>query len=157
MDDFATTPEDTRVNVDVFSNDDQGDAPATITEVTDPPNGTAVISDNGTPSDPTDDTIVYTTDPDYFGLDSFGYTIADTDGDISSATVSITVTPVDDYPVANNDGADVLEDSVLTASVADNDIPSGDGDNIWSRLTGPSNGDLDFNDDGSYIYDSRSP
>ena len=104
--------------MDVLSNDDQGDAPATITEVTDPSHGTAVINNNDTPSNPADDTIVYTPDPNYFGPDSFTYTIIDSDGDRSEpATVSITVDPVNDPPApgpasdqSNEDGdRDILE------------------------------------------------
>ena len=106
--------------MDVLSNDDQGDAPATITEVTDPSHGTAVINNNDTPSNPADDTIVYTPDPNYFGPDSFTYTIIDSDGDRSEpATVSITVDPVNDPPApgpasdqSNEDGdRDILVDA----------------------------------------------
>ena len=106
--------------MDVLSNDDQGDAPATITEVTDPSHGTAVINNNDTPSNPADDTIVYTPDPNYFGPDSFTYTIIDSDGDRSEpATVSITVDPVNAPPApgpasdqSNEDGdRDILVDA----------------------------------------------
>ena len=60
-DDAATTPTDTLVNIDVLANDtDPNSDPLTITAVTVPGNGTAVINDGGTPLDPSDDTIDYT-------------------------------------------------------------------------------------------------
>ncbi|MCB9297814.1 MAG: hypothetical protein H6559_32490 [Lewinellaceae bacterium] len=49
------TDEDTPVTIDVLANDDfGGDVPSmsAITVVTQPTNGTAVVDDNGTPTDP---------------------------------------------------------------------------------------------------------
>ena len=51
----------------------------------------------------------------YFGSDSFTYTIDDGNGGSATATVNVTVTPVNDDPVANTDSATVAEDSGVTA------------------------------------------
>ena len=62
--------------------------------VTDPANGTAVI--NG-------DNIDYTPDANFNGSDSFTYTVDDGNGGTDTATVNITVTPVNDAPVGVSD------------------------------------------------------
>ncbi|MCB9297803.1 MAG: tandem-95 repeat protein [Lewinellaceae bacterium] len=101
------TDEDAPVNIDVL-------VPTTtlaaiypsmgaITVVTQPTNGTAVVDDNGTPNDPTDDTVDYTPNPDFNGTDSFDYEICDSNGDCDQATATVTVNPVNDLPDAVND------------------------------------------------------
>ena len=81
---------------DDFGRDDPSGVPIII--ATSPTNGSAVVNDNGTPSDPTDDFIEYTPNPDFVGIDSFTYTIEDgqgligsLNGDTSTATVFIEV------------------------------------------------------------------
>ena len=52
-----------------------------------------------------DGTFTYTPDPDFFGVDTFTYTITDPAGAVSApATVTLTVTGVNDAPVAADDG-----------------------------------------------------
>ena len=68
--------------------------------------------------------MLYTPDPDYFGPDSFTYTISDGNGGTATATVAVTVTNVNDNPVATDDSATVAEDStgnVINVLVNDND------------------------------------
>ncbi|MBX9680082.1 MAG: cadherin-like domain-containing protein [Gemmataceae bacterium] len=72
---------------------------------TKPANGYAEIDFNGTPDDPSDDTIVYTPDPDYYGSDSFEYSITDIWGRTDTGTVTITVTSVNDAPTLESDRA----------------------------------------------------
>ncbi len=67
----------------------------------------------GRPSPPTD--VSYTPDADFFGTDSFTYTICDGNGGTDTATVNVTVTNVNDDPVANDDTATVAEDSGANA------------------------------------------
>jgi hypothetical protein len=93
-DDSETTDENTPVNVPVLVDDDFGsDGPSTgtITVTTQPPNGTAVVNDGGTPNDPTDDTIDYTPNNGYSGTDVFTYEICDSDGECDPADVTITI------------------------------------------------------------------
>jgi hypothetical protein len=72
IDDSASTPINTPVNIDVLANDDFGpNGPSTssisiITQGT----GTAVVNDNGTANDPTDDTVDYTPATDSQGIDA---------------------------------------------------------------------------------------
>ncbi|WP_226742832.1 Ig-like domain-containing protein, partial [Polaribacter gangjinensis] len=95
--------------------------------------GTVVVNDNGTPNDPTDDTILYSPAANFNGVDTFDYTITDANGDTSTATVTVTVAPVNDLPTAVNDTANVNEDSTNTSiPVLVNDSFGGDGPNVGS-------------------------
>ena len=47
-----------------------------------------------------DGSIDYTPDPDFFGTDSFTYEVCDLAGDCDTATVDITVNPINDPPTA---------------------------------------------------------
>ncbi|WGK65037.1 Ig-like domain-containing protein [Croceiramulus getboli] len=97
QDDEVTTTENTFITIDVTDNDDFGlDGPSTGTIALgdQPTNGTVVVSDDGTPNDPTDDMIIYTPNPDFNGTDTFTYLIEDADGDTSEATVTVTVRDV---------------------------------------------------------------
>ncbi|MBG7610658.1 tandem-95 repeat protein, partial [Polaribacter sp. BAL334] len=86
---------------------------------------------NGTPNDPTDDTLVYTPAANFNGTDTFDYTITDSNGDQSTATVTVTVSPVNDLPTAVDDIATVNEDSASNViNVLTNDSFGGDGPNI---------------------------
>ncbi len=100
--DTATTAEDTPVTVSVLANDSDVDADAlTVTAVTPPAHGTAAANADGT--------VTYAPAPDWHGTDSFGYTVSDGRGGTASATVALTVTPVNDPPVAVDDTAATSE------------------------------------------------
>ena len=58
----------------------------------------------------------------YVGEDEFTYQICDLDGLCDTAIVSITVTPVNDAPVAKDDSATTEKNSPVTVNVAANDI-----------------------------------
>ena len=80
--------------------------------MSDPANGTAVLNADGS--------VTYTPDSNYNGPDSFTYSLCDpgqdgnaaTTGDnlCDTATVSMTVNPVNDRPDAVNDSASTDED-----------------------------------------------
>ncbi|MDU8913718.1 Ig-like domain-containing protein, partial [Aestuariicoccus sp. MJ-SS9] len=122
IDDAVTTDEDSAVVVNVQANDSDVDLGDTLTTVavTDPANGSVAINGDGT--------VTYTPDPNYFGTDSFTYTIEDEAGATSSATVSLTVTPVNDPPVAIDDAVTTDEDSAVVVNVQanDSDVDLGD-------------------------------
>ena len=138
VNDAATvTEDDPATTVDVLANDTdpEGD-PITIESVTQPTNGAVVISAAG-------DELTYEPDPDYCNdppgttPDTFTYTI----NGGSTAAVSVTVTCVDDPPVAVNDAATVEEDDpATTVDVLVNDTdPEGDPITIESVVQ-PANG-----------------
>ena len=67
--------------------------PLTVTEVSQPSNGSAKLNP--------DNTILYAPAPDFYGNDSFTYIISDGNGGTAVASVAITVNPVNDPPVAD--------------------------------------------------------
>jgi hypothetical protein len=83
------------VSIAALRNDSDPDADAiTLTSVTNPSHGLAVINQHGTPNNPADDTLDYTPAVGYVGTDSFSYTIGDTSSAFASAIVTVNVTDV---------------------------------------------------------------
>ena len=149
VDDTATTTEDTTVNINVLDNDTDTEGDSTLTVISDPSNGSAVIDDNGTPDDLTDDVITYTPNPGYNGPDSFTYQLNDGVNPPDTATVNVTVTPVNDAPQAGNDTATTDEDIPVNINVLDNDIDS-DGDSLTLTIvSNPNNGNAVVDDNGT--------
>ncbi|MGK4567248.1 Ig-like domain-containing protein [Flavobacterium sp. 3HN19-14] len=114
-------------------------------------NGTVTVNDNGTPNDPTDDTVTYTPNANFFGSDSFTYTITDASGDTATATVNVTINPdTTDVPAAVNDLATTLEDTPVTVNVLVNDSFGGDGQGVGTiSVTQGANGTVTVNDNGT--------
>ena len=139
-DDARSTDEDTSVSINVLANDSDPDGDAiSIVEVTDPANGTAVVT--GTVA--TGLAIEYTPAPDVSGTDTFTYTIADEEGSTATATVTVTVTPVNDAPIARDDARATAEDTAVTVDVLANDSDV-DGDQLAIASVGsPANGRAD--------------
>ena len=143
-DDPVTTAEDTPTNIAVLSNDSDVDGDTlSITGVTNPAHGTAVV-DNGK--------INYTPAQDYNGPDSLTYKASDGNGGEDTATVSISVTPVNDKPVAINDSATVNEGGNVGGDVLSNDNDVDDDALAAVLVRGPANGTLTLNPDGTFSY-----
>jgi gliding motility-associated-like protein len=98
----------------------------------------------------------YTPNANFNGIDVFTYKLCDVDGDCSTAKVTVIITPVNDLPVAVNDIITTNEDTPITGgSVAANDIPSGDGGNLWYLVGangGALHGTIAMNGFGTYTY-----
>ncbi|WP_336775813.1 Ig-like domain-containing protein [Paenibacillus sp. MMO-58] len=136
-----TTPEDTALNGSV-SGQDVENSTLTYTVVTEPAHGDLVLTPNGT--------YTYTPDKDYNGPDSFTFKANDGELDSAPATVTITVTPVNDAPSAVNSGVTTNEDTPINNSVSANDV---DNDTItYTVKTEPEHGTLDLKSDGTYTY-----
>ncbi|OQY22801.1 MAG: hypothetical protein B6I35_05225, partial [Anaerolineaceae bacterium 4572_32.2] len=144
VDDTAETSEDTAVNIDVLANDSDSDGDSlTVNSVTQPGHGTVTV--NG-------DDVVYTPDANYNGDDSFTYAISDGAGGADSATVSVTVNPVNDPPEAEDDSGVTNEDAAITVNVLVNDSDA-DGDTITvTQVSDPAHGSVVDNGDGSITY-----
>ncbi len=94
-----------------------------------------------------DGSFTYTPDPSFSGQDSFTYHIADDQGGIASATVTLDVLP--SAPQAVADSAVTDEDSSVIIHVLDND--SGDG--LWiSAVTNGAFGTVTINEDQTLTY-----
>lgn len=90
MNDSATTPINTAVELDVIANDIPTNAPidpTSVTIVVPPSNGSVVV-------DPVTGIVTYTPVAFFTGTDSFVYRVCGTDGLCSQATGFITVTPL---------------------------------------------------------------
>ncbi len=132
----------------VLSNDSDGDTdPLTAVLVTGVSHGTLTLNANGG--------FTYTPDANFTGADSFTYKATDGSADSSSVTVTITVNPVNDAPVAVADSYSTDEDTVLTMTapgVLSNDSDS-DSDPMTAVLvTGVSHGTLTLNANGGFTY-----
>jgi VCBS repeat-containing protein len=81
----------------VLQNDSDNDGPSPLVarNASDPANGTVALNSDGT--------FTYTPDPDFNGTDTFTYEAFD-GAAASTATVTITVTPVNDAPSFNSGG-----------------------------------------------------
>ncbi len=147
LNDSATTDEDKAVFINVSMNDYDVDGTidlGSIVIVDYPSHGSLEIYANGT--------VKYTPDANYYGNDEFNYTIKDNEGGVSNvANVVITILPVNDPPVANDDCATVEEDSSdnqIDVLANDTDV---DGDSLEIiSVSSPSHGTVYH--DGNYVY-----
>lgn len=142
-DDVIVVNEDESIVVPIYDNDTDLPTNGTLS-ITGPSNGTVNIDDNGTANDPSDDIVTYIPTADYNGSDSFDYTVCNSIGDCSTATVAIDVLPIVD---TNDDSVstDVDTDIVISWRANDNDIPTA-GSIV---TTNPSNGSVVLNDNGT--------
>jgi hypothetical protein len=123
--------------------DPDGDA-ITSSLVSGPGDGTVVVNANGS--------FVYTPNTGFVGSDSFTYEERDGSLTSSPATVNLTVKSSDTAPVANNDSFTLAHDTPLSASVQ-GDATDSDGDPLlFEEVSGPSDGTLTLNPDGSFSY-----
>jgi len=123
INDTTTTVEDTPVTIDVASNDSDIDGNIVVTSVTiptQPLHGTATV-DNLT------GIITYTPNLNFWGTETFVYSICDDGSPLpaacNTASVVIFVTPVNDagLPIANNDYAYTTSYTPVTINVLYND------------------------------------
>ena len=90
---------------------------------------------------------------DFVGADSF--TFVANDGLVTSneATVTVTITPVNDAPVAQDSSFAVAEGGVHAGAVSATDV---DGDTLtYVLVSGPAFGTVVFNADGSFSYQAH--
>ncbi|MDA1073894.1 MAG: tandem-95 repeat protein, partial [Proteobacteria bacterium] len=150
--DYAVTDEDTPVvTSNVLANDTLTDHAALSTHDLISAAGGAVVY-NG------DGTFTYSPSADFNGSDSFGYTLIDDDGELVTGTVSITVNPINDSPLALSDSYSVDEDGSLVVD-ATNGLLNNDSDVDLNALNvdiapvvAPLHGVLNLAADGSFTY-----
>lgn len=140
----ATTAEDSAATITLVASDAVVSS-LTYTIATQPAHGTLTL---------TGDTVVYQPSADYSGSDSFTFTASDGTNQSAPAAVNVTVTPVNDDPIARPDSYRTPDNAVLT--VTGPGVLANDTD-IDSTLTavlvsGPSGGTLTLRADGSFSY-----
>ena len=149
--DSYSTNEDTALTVPapgVLGNDTDVDGnPLTAILVSGSSHGTLTLNADGS--------FTYTPAPDYYGPDSFTYKANDGQADSNIATVTLTVNPVNDAPVANDDTFGTNEDTALTVpapGVLGNDTDAEYSPLTAALVTGPAHGTLTLNANGSFTY-----
>jgi large repetitive protein len=147
--DLNTTPEDTPVTASVSGNDTDVDGnidPNGFAKIDNPVNGGVTFTSTGA--------YTYTPMANFSGIDSFHYKICDLAGLCDTATVIITISPVQDAPIAARDTISGNEDIVLSGTIATNDTDSDGNLNPTSffKLTDPQNGTILFFPNGNVIY-----
>ena len=140
-----TATEDTPANGTLVANDVDGDA-LTYSVATQPSNGTVVITDASTGA------YTYTPDANFNGADTFTFVANDGTVGSNTATVSVTVNPANDAPVASDGNLSAQEDMSANGTLVASDI---DGDALtYAIATQPSNGVVVITDasTGAYTY-----
>ncbi|HVF19509.1 MAG TPA: Ig-like domain-containing protein [Mycobacteriales bacterium] len=140
---FAT-PEDTPYSGNLpGSLDADGDA-LTFAADTAPAHGSVTVGPDGA--------YTYTPDVGYHGPDSFTYEVCDASGACAGATVTITVTPVNDAPPAPpGDAFTTPEDTAHAGTLPGSVDPDGDA-LTFGGTTPAGHGTVTVNGDGMYTY-----
>jgi hypothetical protein len=142
-DDDATTDEDTPVVISVLANDIEVDGDELTVEAKQPDAGSVTVKKNGA--------VKYTPGPDFAGTDAFTYSVSDGTAKPVEAAVTVTVNPVNDAPVAQDDDA-ATEGSPVTIDVLANDFdPDGDPLSVQPG-SAPQHGEILINPDGTVTY-----
>ncbi|MCT4615093.1 MAG: Ig-like domain-containing protein [Marinifilaceae bacterium] len=163
--DKYTIFEDSAVSLseNVLANDtDKGDRPVKIKSNTDVKFGKLVM-------DKETGNFTYMPNENYYGTDSFEYTLYDIDNEESTAKVTIIINEVNDVPDAIDDKPiNVDEDSFVEINLRNNDKGLGDEIIVFTKETEAANGEIkildknkgifkytpnpDFNGDDSFTY-----
>ena len=159
VDDAANATEDgAPVLIDVLANDTDADAGDTKTvsrvQPSDAFRGSVSIAAGGT-------AVLYAVGAAFqelgagaIGIDTFSYTMADAAGEESTANVTVTVTGVNDAPVAVADAVSILEDAAPTTIdvlANDTDVDALDSANVIAVDVTGLQGTLTIADDGSAV------
>jgi len=143
------TEEDTAKEITLLASDGNDGDPLSYMIVDEP--------EHGSLSDVDGNKVTYTPDEDYHGPDSFTFKVNDGFADSNVATVTITVTSVNDWVTANDDAYETLANVSLVVVEADgvlkNDVLIDKDEEVSVQiLDEPQHGTLSMNDDGSFTY-----
>lgn len=111
--DSALTLVNTPVTIDVLANDtDAAGYPLTLTTFTQGAHGTVSLSGTA---------LLYTPAPNFVGTDSFTYTVKNSQGVLTSATVTVTTTASNHDPIALSDTVSTAFGTPVSIAVLSND------------------------------------
>lgn len=157
-DDAVTTVEDTQVTIDLVNNDSDLDSDLDSTSID--LDLTALGKQNfisvaaGTWKVDSNGVITFIPNLNFNGVATLDYQILDAEGLISNtATITVTVDPVNDAPVLASDTLTTLEETVLNGTIftaADFDIEGLL--TVSSVVAGPANGLFNINPNGTFDY-----
>jgi len=154
--DAYVTLVNTPVPGNILENDsdpDGDDLFINTTPITPPTNGSVTIDNDGD--------IIYTPNPGFIGTDTFVYEVCDNGTPVLCAQATVTITVIPDYTGSGNDPPFAGDDAAITnvnTPVSGNHLPNDfdpNGDNITITTTpvsGPSNGSVIINPDGTFTY-----
>src|SRR4051812_34450725 len=155
-DDSASTDENSSKNIDVLGNDTgPGSSGGLVVDSVDTTGTIGTVTVNG------DNTITYNPNGHFEALkagqtatDSFKYKARKNSVKSGDATVTVTITGVNDAPVAADDSATTDEDSTKTISVLSNDTDAdGDALHVGSLDKTGTQGNVTINGDNTVTYD----
>ena len=137
--DYGTTPANTPLNGStVFANDPSS---GTLISYTQPAHGGVVVNPDGT--------YTYTPDADYSGLDPYTYTVQDSGGRTTTATVYLTVLPLAYFDEGTTHTNEPLNQLV---SVLDTDVGTGLVAVPLTNVGTVAGGHVTMLADGTYVY-----
>ncbi|MBE1299966.1 MAG: tandem-95 repeat protein [Alteromonadaceae bacterium] len=140
----------------VLSNDDDLDGDTLLASLAEEPSsGSLQLSEDGS--------FTYTPNADFFGSDTFTYQVSDGGPETSQAQVILTISPVNDVPLANDDSYTTNEDEILTISDVTLGLLANDSDADLSEdtrytelsvslLQAPDTGELSLQANGTFTY-----
>ncbi len=151
-DTFTVDEDSSSKALDVLDGDSDADSDTLTVFAIGTPDNAGVAVNGGT-------IITYTPAADFFGTETFTYTVSDGSGGYDTATIIITVNNLNDAPVAVDDTYETIKDTSLIVVMPgvlynDNDV---DDDSLEAVLdSGPANGMLELNANGAFTYTPAS-
>ncbi len=140
---FATA-EDTAFSGNLpAATDVDGDALTYAAGSTAPAHGTVVVNSDGS--------FTYTPTANFNGSDSFTYAVSDGTATVER-TMTVTVTPVNDAPVASSGSFATAEDTAFSGNLPAATDVDGDALTYAAGSTAPAHGTVVVNSDGSFTY-----
>ena len=136
-----STNEDT-AKTGTLTASDADSSSLTFAKVASPINGVVTVNSNGA--------YTYTPSANFNGTDSFTFKANDGTIDSAVATVSITVSAVNDAPVSTAVSITTNEDTAKTESLTASDVDSTS--LTYSKVASPSNGTVTVNSNGTFNY-----
>ncbi len=140
---FATA-EDTAFSGNLpAATDVDGDALTYAAGSTAPAHGTVVVNSDGS--------FTYTPTANFNGSDSFTYAVSDGTATVER-TMTVTVAPVNDAPVASSGSFATAEDTAFSGNLPAAIDVDGDALTYAAGSTAPAHGTVVVNSDGSFTY-----
>ncbi|KAL9187030.1 hypothetical protein ACHAXT_010750 [Thalassiosira profunda] len=145
VDDPVTTPKDQPVTLDPLDNDKSpSESPLDLVDVADGGNGVCVINE--------DDTVTYTPDEGFVGVDICLYTVCNENELCDEGAIVVSVTETNEPPSAEDDFVSTPFETPVKVDVTSNDVdPDGD-DLTVAEVTQGLHGECTITDDNHVSY-----
>ena len=147
VNDSATIVEDTPTDITVLTNDSDPDGDVLTVLGGSSADGSVSVNSDGT--------INFAPTSNFTGTTTITYTISDGTTGTDTATVSVSVSPVNDAPVAVDDTATITEDTPTDLTVLTNDSDV-DGDPLTVTTASSPDGSVAINSDGTINFTPTS-